>query len=161
MEFNNIHKSYIARFFRDLSFFGAVSVPYFLDWLQVDYTRIFILEAWFIFWIVLLEIPTGVIADKYGRNISLGLGALFFAIDLFMFGTTKNYYVLYLAEFLGALGYALTSGADKAFIYDSLIDNNLVIKNGFIVAPDQPGLGTILLPSLFKENKYSYRASCS
>lgn len=122
MQLNNIHKSYVARFFRDLSFFGAVTVPYFLDWLHVDYTKIFVLEAWFILWIVLLEIPTGAVADKYGRNISLALGALFFAIDLFIFGTTRNYYILYIAEFLGALGYAFTSGADKALIYDSLIE---------------------------------------
>ena len=89
---------------------------------KVLYTKIFILEAWFILWIVLLEIPTGVIADKYGRKISVALGALFFAIDLLIFGTTRNYYVLYLAEFLGAMGFALISGADKALIYDSLIE---------------------------------------
>src|SRR3989338_9729595 len=122
MEFNNIHKSYIARFLRDLSFFGAVSIPYFLDWLQVDYTKIFLLEAWFILWIVLLEIPTGVVADKYGRKTSVAFGALLFAIDLLIFGTTKNYYILYLAEFLGAMGFAFISGADKALIYDSLIE---------------------------------------
>ena len=45
-------------------------------------------------------------------------------------------------------------------IYNSLIDNNLVIKNGFIAAPEQPGIGTAFLPSLFEGNKYQYRASC-
>jgi len=121
MQFNNIHKSYVANFLSNLSFFGAISVPYFLDWLQVNYTKIFILQAWFILWIVLLEIPTGIVADKYGRKTSVAFGALFFAIDLLIFGTTKNYYILYLAEFLGAMGFALISGADKALIYDSLI----------------------------------------
>jgi len=122
MEFNNVHKSYVARFLRDLNFFGAVSVPYFLDWLHADYTKIFILEAWFVLWIVLLEIPTGVVADKYGRKISLALGVLLFGVDLLIFGLTKNYYVLYLAEFVGALGFTFISGADKALIYDSLIE---------------------------------------
>src|SRR3989344_5412334 len=89
---------------------------------KVLYTKIFLLEAWFILWIVLLEIPTVVVADKYGRKVSVALGALFFAIDLLIFGTTKNYYILYLAEFLGAMGFALISGADKALIYDSLIE---------------------------------------
>src|SRR3989344_8041089 len=89
---------------------------------KVLYTQIFLLEAWFILWIVLLEIPTGVVADKYGRKVSVALGALFFAIDLLIFGTTKNYYILYLAEFLGAMGFAFISGADKALIYDSLIE---------------------------------------
>ena len=122
MKLDNIHKSYIARFLRDLSFFGAVTIPYFLDWLHVDYTKIFLLQAWFSLWVVLLEIPTGVIADRYGRKISVALGTLFFAIDLLMFGITKNYYFLYFAEFIGALGSTLISGADKALIYDSLIE---------------------------------------
>lgn len=122
MEFNNIHKSYVARFLRELNFFGAVAIPYFLDWLHVDYTKIFILEAWFVLWVVLLEIPTGIVADKYGRRISLTLGALLFGIDLLIFGFTKSYYVLYAAEFIGALGFTLISGADKALLYDSLIE---------------------------------------
>lgn len=122
MALNNVHKSYAARFLENLQFFGAVSVPYFLDWLQVDYTKIFLLQAWFVVWIVLLEIPTGIVADKYGRKISLALGALLFGIDLLIFGLVKDYYVLYLAEFLGAVGFTLISGADKALIYDSLIE---------------------------------------
>ncbi len=122
MKLNNIHKSYIARFLRDLSFFGAVTIPYFLDWLNVDYTKIFLLQAWFSLWVIVLEIPTGVVADRYGRKISVALGTLFFAIDLLIFGLTKNYYFLYLAEFIGALGFTLISGADKALIYDSLIE---------------------------------------
>jgi MFS family permease len=122
MEFNNIHKSYVARFLRDLQFFGPISIPYFLDWIQVDYTKIFILQAWFVLWVVLFEIPTGIVADKLGRKASLALGCLLFGIDLLFFGLVRNYYLLYIAEFIGALGFTLISGADKALIYDSLIE---------------------------------------
>ncbi|MBN1156656.1 MFS transporter [Candidatus Woesearchaeota archaeon] len=119
---NNVHRSYIATFLRNLSFFGAVAVPYFLDWLTVDYTKIFILEAWFVLWIVLLEIPTGIVADKYGRKVSLALGSLTLGIDYLMFGIFRNYYLMFLAEFIGAIGISLISGADKALLYDSLIE---------------------------------------
>ncbi|HYK91404.1 MAG TPA: hypothetical protein VE398_21725, partial [Acidobacteriota bacterium] len=37
------------------------------------------------------------------------------------FGLTRNYYLLFVAEFLGATGYTLISGADQALLYDSLI----------------------------------------
>ena len=124
MLFNNIHKSYVARFLQDLQFFGAITIPYFIDWLQIDYTRIFILQAWFVIWVVLLEIPTGIVADKYGRRVSLSIGVLLFGMDLLIFGFTRNYYVLYLAEFLGAIGFTLISGADKALLYDSLLAMN-------------------------------------
>ena len=74
MNRTNIRKAYAAAFLKNLQFFGPISVPYFLDWLRVDYTRMFVLQAWFLFWVFVLEIPTGVVADKFGRKISVALG---------------------------------------------------------------------------------------
>ncbi|MFH1404379.1 MAG: MFS transporter [Candidatus Altiarchaeota archaeon] len=122
MVFNNIHKCYLARFFTSLHFFGGIVIPYTVDWLQVDYLRIFLLQAWFSLWVAFFEIPTGIIADKYGRRTSLLLGSMLFVADIMIFGLTRNYHILYLAEFLGAIGVAMISGIDKAFVYDSLIE---------------------------------------
>lgn len=55
--------------------------------------------------------------------------------------------------------YQETVRAHIRTIYDSLIDNNLIIKNGFIEAPSSPGIGTALLPNLFAGNKHQYRSS--
>ena len=117
----NILKAYAASFLKNLQFFGPISVPYFLDWLRVDYTRMFILQAWFLFWVFLLEVPTGVIADKFGRKMSVAIGCLLFAADMLFFGLSRNYYLLFAAEFLGAVGMTLISGADQALLYDSLV----------------------------------------
>ena len=124
MKVNNISKIYLANFLKNLNFFGAIGIPYFIDWIQIDYTRIFLLQAWFIFWTFVLEIPTGIIADKWGRKYSVGLGCLFFAVDMFFFGISRNYTIFYLAEFLGALGFTMISGADKALLYDTLCEIN-------------------------------------
>ncbi len=121
MSRNNIPKSYAAVFMKNLQFFGPISVPYFLDWLKVDYTRMFILQAWFLFWVFTMEIPTGVVADKFGRKISVALGCILFAADMLFFGLSRNYYLLFGGEFLGAVGLTLISGADQALLYDSLI----------------------------------------
>ena len=117
----NILKAYAASFLKNLQFFGPISVPYFLDWLRVDYTRMFILQAWFLFWVFILEVPTGVVADKFGRKISVAIGCLLFAADMLFFGLSRNYYLLFAAEFLGAVGMTLISGADQALLYDSLV----------------------------------------
>jgi MFS family permease len=117
----NIRKSYAAVFLKNLQFFGPISVPYFLDWLKVDYTRLFILQAWYLFWVFTLEIPTGVVADKFGRKVSVTLGCILFAADMLFFGLSRDYYLLFLAEFLGAVGMTFISGADQALLYDSLI----------------------------------------
>jgi MFS family permease len=121
MRRSNIYKSYAAVFLKNLQFFGPIAVPYFLDWLRVDYTRMFLLQAWFLFWVFTLEIPTGVVADKFGRKISVALGCLLFAADMLFFGLSRNFTLLFVAEFLGAVGMTLVSGADQALLYDSLI----------------------------------------
>ena len=120
MKHHNIFKIYLANFLKNLNFFGSLAIPYFIDWIKIDYTRIFLLQAWFIFWSFILEIPTGIVADKWGRRYSVGLGCLLFGVDMFFFGLSRNYYLFYLGEFLGALGFTLISGADKALLYDSL-----------------------------------------
>lgn len=124
MSRNNIRKSYAAVFLKNLQFFGPISVPYFLDWLRVDYTRMFVLQAWFLLWVFTLEIPTGVVADKFGRRISVALGCVLFAADMLFFGLSQNYYLLFAAEFLGAVGLTFISGADQALLYDSLVAIN-------------------------------------
>ena len=112
---------YLVNFFKNLQFFGSVAIPFFLDWAKIDYTRIFLLEAAFVFWVFILEIPTGVVADKYGRKASIILGGLAFAVCISIFGTINNYFAFFIAEFIGAMGFTLLSGADRALIYDSLI----------------------------------------
>jgi len=117
----NIYKMYIINLVKNMMFFSAVTVPFFLDWAKIDYTRIFILEASFSFFMFVLEIPTGIIADKYGRKYSLALGGIFGAASFILFGLVNNYRVFFLADFICALGFTLMSGADKALLYDTLI----------------------------------------
>ncbi len=112
---------YIINLVKNMMFFSAVTVPFFLDWARIDYTRIFILEASFSFSMFILEIPTGIIADKYGRKYSLALGGVFSAASFILFGLVNNYWVFFLADFICAIGITLLSGADKALLYDTLI----------------------------------------
>ena len=121
---SNIWKMYLVNFLKNLQFFGSVAIPFFLEWARIDYTRIFILQASFMFWVFVLEIPTGVVADKFGRKASIILGGLFVAISFSIYGLINNYWIFFVAEFMGAIGFTLLSGADKALIYDSLIHTN-------------------------------------
>lgn len=108
----------VFSFLVNLQFFGAVAVPYYLHRIGLDYTGMFILEAVFSFCLLLFEVPTGVVADRFGRKISLSLGSLFFALGFLLFGFYTNYSILIAGEVLGALGMSLMSGADKALLYE-------------------------------------------
>ena len=118
---SDIAKLYLFSLLRNVQFYGAISIPFFLDWAQINYMRIFILEAWFMLWIFLLEIPTGVVADKYGRKTSIAIGTVLAVMSLLIFGLINNYYAFFVAEFIGAIAATLFSGADKALVYDTLL----------------------------------------
>ncbi len=120
MFLNNIQKLYLAHFLITLHFFGAVLIPFFTDFGNLNFTQIMILQSWFMLWIFILEIPTGTVADFFGRKISIAASGIVGAIAAIVYVSAPNFYVFLIAEFLWALGAALLSGADTALIYDTL-----------------------------------------
>ncbi len=117
----NVNLIYLFEFLKNLLFFGSVAMLFYLDWAKLDYTRSFILEAAFALEVVLLDIPTGVIADKFGRKVSLISGGLFSGLGFLLFGLVNNYAVFFIANFICAVGMALFSGADRAILFDTLL----------------------------------------
>ena len=101
-------------------FVSAVLVVFFTDWCGISLFRVTILQAWFMFWALIAEIPTGVIADRFGRKHSLILACIIGAIGALIYAMTPNFYLFLLGEFLFAICIALFSGANEAFVYDSL-----------------------------------------
>lgn len=79
-----------------------------------------ILQSWFMFWLFVLEVPTGAIADYIGRKHSIALGALIVTFGALVYGSFPSFKVFLIGEFLFALSGALISGADQALLYDSL-----------------------------------------
>ena len=124
---------YAFSFLKNLQFFGALAVPFYLYRLSFDYSRMFILEAIFSVAMMLLEIPTGIVADKWGRKISLLFGALFLGASFFAFGVFRDFWVLALAELVCAAGMTFVSGADQAFLYEILAAEE---KAGAVASPE-------------------------
>lgn len=116
----NIWKYYLFSFLTSLAFFSGVLIPFFTQWGGINQFQIQILQAWFMFWIFALEIPTGAIADYFGRKYSIALGALVVTFAVLIYGSFPSFKVFLLGEFLFAAALALQSGADEALIYDSL-----------------------------------------
>lgn len=111
---------YVFKFLLGLHFIGGVLVPFYLQWGKISFTQIMILQSVFVFSIFLLEIPTGAVADYFGRKVSLIFGSLGIALGVFVYSSTPNFYMFLLAEIIWAAGYALMSGADQALVYDTL-----------------------------------------
>jgi hypothetical protein len=63
-------------------FVSAIRVPFFRDWGGLDLGQILLLNAWFMFWNCVLEVPTGAVADRFGRRASLLLGLAVGALSI-------------------------------------------------------------------------------
>ena len=115
-----INRYYLYRFLISLHLFSAVLVPFFTDWGGISQGKIQILQSWFMFWVFILEIPTGAVADYIGRKQSIFIGAIVMSIGMLVYGSVPNFQIFLLGEFLFAAGVALLSGADEALLYDVL-----------------------------------------
>lgn len=115
-----MRKIYLFKFFSSLHLIGGIIIPFFRDWGGINFTQILFLQSWFSFWIFILEVPTGAVADFLGRKQSLALGAVINAVAAVIYGSYPGFYVFLLGEFLWAVSAALLSGADQAFTYDTL-----------------------------------------
>ena len=116
----NIWKMCLFKFFSSLYFLDGVLIPFFTDWGKINFTQIMFLQSWFMLWVFLLEIPTGAVADYLGRKHSLIMACVVWIIASIVYGSVPSFYIFLFGEFLWAMAYALLSGADDAFIYDTL-----------------------------------------
>ena len=134
---------YLYAFLSKLHFFGSLCVPFYLNRLGISYALMFTIETIFSICIFLFEIPTGIIADKFGRKISLFLGTLLFGISHLISGTTLNIGVFIFGQIIGAIGLSLESGADKALIYENAKYQNKTPQEISAIASRFDGFGTI------------------
>ncbi len=69
---------------------------------------------------VALEVPSGVVADRFGRKYTLVLGALLASLGSAFRVMAHDFWLFALAEVCYASALALVSGADSALLFDSL-----------------------------------------
>src|SRR5512137_1383686 len=99
---------------------SAVLIPFFREWGHLSFVAIFALQAWFMLASFALEVPTGAVADRFGRKASVALAGLVLGTASALYASFPRLWVFALGELLFATGMALLSGADEALAYDSL-----------------------------------------
>lgn len=83
-------------------------------------TQIFTIQAAFHLAVLLLEVPSGYLADVVGRKKTLVFGALFFPLGLAVYTAGRSFAAFVLAEVILAVSVSMRSGCDSALIFDSL-----------------------------------------
>ena len=102
-------------FLRNLRFFDAFFIL-FLVQQGLSYTQIGILYAVREIAINLLEIPSGILADTFGRRRTLVVSFLSYIVSFLIFYLSGNFYLYMLAFILFGAGDAFRSGTHKGLI---------------------------------------------
>ena len=110
--------------------FGTYSV--FLQSHGLTPLQMNMVNATFMLSVVLMEVPTGSIADAIGRRRSMILGALFTIIGSLTYFLSGSIVLFIVAEFLFATGAAFESGALDAWAVDSLLSKNYTGKTEMV-----------------------------
>ena len=115
----NIPIYYSFQFVRGFHFWLPVWFLFLQSQHGLSYVQIGFMEVLFGIATILAEVPTGAIADRFGRRVALGIGALGFAAATVLFATL-NFPSLILGHLLMSITRTLMSGSDDALLYDSL-----------------------------------------
>lgn len=105
--------------FRELSISVAYLTPFFLQ-NGMNLTEIFLLQSIFSLAFVVWEIPSGYIADRFGRAFSIKLSAPIAAVAMVAYGLSTHFWQFVVWELALALANGLISGIDTALLLDSL-----------------------------------------
>jgi MFS family permease len=106
-------------FFKNLRFFEAFLLLFFLE-KGLSFFSIGMLYAVREITVNIFEVPSGVIADAFGRRRTMILAFLFYIASFVVFFFGNSYGVLLLAMMLFSLGEAFRSGNNKAMIFHYL-----------------------------------------
>jgi len=117
----NIPKSMVLAFFQLFLVIVPILVPFFQDH-GLSMKEVFLTQAFFGAVIVVMEIPSGVLADRFGRKRALVLGALFLALGHMSLLWANDLTGFLVFEGLLGVGVSLMSGADLALLYDTEIE---------------------------------------
>jgi MFS family permease len=118
-------------FLKNLRFFEPYLVVYLLGF-NLNLFEIGLLYSLREAIMYLFEVPSGIIADHYGKKKELMLCFLFYMVSFVFFFIGGNFAVFSLAMFFFGLGEAFRSGTHKAMIYGYLEKKNWFDQKTFV-----------------------------
>lgn len=114
----NIKIIYILSFLNRLWFWSGIWVFYYLTF--TDYAGIGFIESVMISTFIITEIPSGAIADLFGKKKTLALSFFLLILGNIIMAIAPSYGYLILSVFILSISNAFYSGTAEALVYDSL-----------------------------------------
>jgi len=106
-----------------LSLTGGIILPVYVVYFRhfdITLFQVAFLAALFEATIIIFEVPTGYMADKYGRKLSTNLGFFLYAVSGFVFFRFTSFLGFVVAEIIFGIAETFISGALEALAVDSM-----------------------------------------
>ena len=147
---NNLRAVLLLRAGQRFQLIAPILVPFFAHFGQ-DMQQIFLLESFYALIILLMEIPSGYFADRYGRVMVLRAGGLFWSLSWLSLIRVQDFSGLLGFYVLAGFGTSLLSGADLALLYDTERElqqdkpsrANRAVRNLFVIGMAAEGLASL------------------
>ena len=98
----------------------GIWVIYLMDDRGLTLGQVLLFQAAYSGIMILSEVPTGIVADRFGRRVTLIAGSAVGVVAFVMFGVAPGIVVLIASYAMFAISDAMFSGADSAMLFDSL-----------------------------------------
>jgi len=115
----NIKKYYWTGIFLGFSLTIPIAILYYRSF-GLSFLEVGSLESIFLATILIFEIPTGSLADRFGRKWVIASGALLLPLGTLITALGSSFPAFALASVVYGIAIALMSGAETALIYDTL-----------------------------------------
>lgn len=106
--------------FNEPLFWGPILITSLQNLAHMSLSSIYYMEAIVLGLCVLLDIPSGALADVIGRKQTIIIGRVFLFVSTVFFTTMQSPIGAWTGNLLWAIGYSMQSGADTALLYDTL-----------------------------------------
>jgi len=116
---SNIAKIYTFSALRVLILFYSFD-KVFLQLQGLSITQVVLIEVVYIVTILLFEVPSGALSDRWSRKYVLSLSCLFFILYIIAFAMGSDFWAFSLGALLAGVGSALLSGTDTSILFDTL-----------------------------------------
>ncbi|MCK4427171.1 MAG: MFS transporter [candidate division Zixibacteria bacterium] len=115
----NILKFYWYRFTKFGLFHIAIMVLFYQQ-RGLSFSQIMILQSFYYFAKVFSEVPTGALADRFGRKKSLVIGSFCHSSAYLLIFLSHSFILFNLGEIIAGISMSFAYGADSALAYDTL-----------------------------------------
>jgi len=119
---HNIKVMFWIQFFGSISFLTPVLTLFYTS-RGLSASQILIVLMFWSGAVLLGEVPTGLIADRYGAKRSFLIGTWLKILSMAVLFIADTSWLFYLYSFINGFSVTFFSGADEALIYDSLKEN--------------------------------------